>query len=336
VKAKKQRTEQNSQYYRQKWVEKRRELHRKKAARDKYVMKLKSEHKFKLWVQEQRENESEHKKSVFDKESAKKIEVEKDHKTFRQKVAKANAKIKENAEKKFSSTQKTLQDKLTAFSNDYTKKKNEEWTASEARGKTRAKMTTVRLNSEKAKGAYDSAVKDLGYADEMKTKYASEMNNKASVDKRAISEAAKQTSDEAGFKYKEAVTVMEERDAKMSKAKIAKAEAMKVKLMAEENANMHAAKREEEINKALPEAPKVDDSMNNNMQNVDADFLMRRQMKAMGRTMPPKLADPRKADPTLSTASAEVQHGARQLDPRPKTKSEAEEKVEAKSAPAMV
>merc|ERR1711865_225276 len=114
VKAKKQRTEQNSQYYRQKWVEKRRELHRKKSARDKYVSKLKSEHKFKLWVQEQRGNEAEHKKTVFDSESSKKIGAEKDHKAFRQKVAKANLKIKENAEKKFGSNQKTLQDKLSA------------------------------------------------------------------------------------------------------------------------------------------------------------------------------------------------------------------------------
>lgn len=329
VKAKKQRTDANKAYYRQKWVEKRRELDKKKVARDKYVAKLKSEHKFKLWVQEQRENESEHKKGVFDKESDKKIKIEKDHKAFRQKVAKANAKLKENAEKKFSAEQKTWQDKLTSAINEYTRTKNQAWTATEARQKTRTKMTTIRLNSEKAKTESDQAAKDQGYADEMKTKFASESNQKAAQDKKAVADAAKKTSEEAGFKLQEVTSVMEERDSKMSEAKIQKAEALKKKLLAEEKTAMHAAKKEEQINKAMPPPPEVADvTLDKGINNVDADFLMRRQMKEMGKTMPPKIANNKAADPVLSSASAQVQQGAGLPNPRPAETSEAEKEAQ--------
>jgi hypothetical protein len=82
VKAKKQRSTQNAAYYQKKWVEKTRELHRKKTARDKYVAKIKSEHKFKMWMQEQRENESNHKKAKFDRESGQKNQNRKGSQSF--------------------------------------------------------------------------------------------------------------------------------------------------------------------------------------------------------------------------------------------------------------
>jgi len=305
VKAKKERSDQNAAYYKQKWVEKTRELHRKKTARDKYVSKIKSEYKFKRWIQEQKENESSHKKSKFDQESAQKIKVEKDHKAFRVKVAAANAKIKENREKKFDAEQKTLQDKLTSAKNDYEKKKSEAYTAGEARQATRTKMTTIRLNSQAATEKSDEANKKFGYAEEMKTKFASESNQKASADKRAVRDAAKQTAKESEFKLKEILTVMDERDGKQSKAKLAVREALKVQEAAKEQADMHAAKRDEVVKEEPP--PKVDDVADQNG-NIDPNVMMKKQMEAMGRV----LSSPNKQfkEPSLSLASKSVQNGA--------------------------
>merc|ERR1711907_496019 len=63
--AKNKRSADNAAYYKQKWAEKKRELTRKKQSRDTYVKKLKNENKFKKWVQEQNENESGHKNTIY-------------------------------------------------------------------------------------------------------------------------------------------------------------------------------------------------------------------------------------------------------------------------------
>lgn len=302
VKAKKTRTTQNAAYYKQKWVEKTRELHRKKTSRDKFVTKIKSEYKFKLWMTEQRENEANQKKSKFDMETSQKVKVEKDHKAFRNKVMAANAKIKETREKKFDSEQKTWKDKLTAAVNEYNKKKAEAYTADEARKATRSKMTTIRLNGQAATEKSDEALQKLGYAEEMKTKFASENNQKAAADKKSVSDAAKQTSAESEFKLKEILAVMDERDGKLSKAKLAEQEALKAQEAIKEKVETHMAKRAEFVKPEPP--PKVEESAKDLM---DPAAVMKKQMEAMSRMMPAEAKSPAA---NLAMASETVKQGS--------------------------
>ena len=60
--------------------------HAEEAIRDTYVKKLKNENKFKKWVQEQNENESGHKNTIYTAEKNKKQTIEKKHKVQREKV----------------------------------------------------------------------------------------------------------------------------------------------------------------------------------------------------------------------------------------------------------
>merc|ERR1712005_90949 len=99
-------------------AEKKRELARKKQSRDTHVKKLKNENKFKKWVQEQNENESGHKNTIYTAEKNKKQTIEKKHKVQREKVYAANANIAAQAKK--------------------------------SREKARANMHTIRANSERA------------------------------------------------------------------------------------------------------------------------------------------------------------------------------------------
>merc|ERR1711988_1652881 len=139
-------------------------------------------------------------------------------------------------------------------------------------------------------------------------------NQKSAQDKKSLADAAKKTSQEAEFKLKEILGVMDERDTKMSKAKNEKALAMKKKLQAEEKAAMHKAQKEEEINKALPKPPEVSDITKS---KIDPNMMMKRQMKEMNRQFPHPAKDKKGADPDLSTASKAVQDGASEKDPRP-------------------
>lgn len=283
VSAKKTRSAQNSGYYKKKWVEKTRELQKKKMSRDKYVVKIKSEYKFKSWLQEQRHNEAHHKKSNYDKEVSQKTKVEKDHKIFRAKVAAANTKIKEAREKKFDSEQKTLQDKLMGATNDFNKKKEEATIATAARTSTRVKMSTVRLNSESAVEKKDEMNTKAGHASELKTKSASEVNNKAAIDAADRAQAAKEVASEAEHKLKEILAVMDERDAKMSKAKLAKQEALKLKEKLETETGEHMAKRDEMV-KEDPPPPLVDLAAEG--KQIDPAVMMKKQLEEMNRGVP--------------------------------------------------
>lgn len=283
VSAKKTRSAQNSGYYKKKWVEKTRELQKKKMSRDKYVVKIKSEYKFKSWLQEQRHNEAHHKKSNYDKEVSQKTKVEKDHKIFRAKVAAANTKIKETREKKFDSEQKTLQDKLMGATNDFNKKKEEATIATAARKSTRVKMSTVRLNSESAVEKKDEMNTKAGHASELKTKSASEVNNKAAIDAADRAQAAKEVASEAEHKLKEILAVMDERDAKMSKAKLAKQEALKLKEKLETETGEHMAKRDEMV-KEDPPPPLVDLAAEG--KQIDPAVMMKKQLEEMNRGVP--------------------------------------------------
>jgi len=305
VKAKKVRSAQNSAYYKAKWVEKTRELKKKKTSRDKFVHKIKSENKFKLWVTEQRENEGSHKKKRFDTEAGAKTKKEKDHKVFRSKVAAANAKIKETREKKFNAEQKTWEAKLTAAKNDYQKKKEEEKVATEARDSTRSKMTTIRLNSKAAAEKAASAQKAVGLANELKTKFSSEANQKAAQDKQALADAAKETASEADFKLKEILTTMTEKDKKQSQAKIKAQEALVLREKVQEQHDTHAATRDDVVRAEPP--PTVDEGSEMDKLSVDPADIMKAQMAEMKRSMP---LPPRRPSSALSAQSAMIQKGA--------------------------
>lgn len=210
-----------------------------------------------------------------------------------------------------------MQDKLTAAQNDYAKKTREARTAEEARRQTRTKMTTMRLNSQAATEKNDEAAKKLGFANEMKTKFASEANQKAAQDKQSVADAAKQTAKESEFKLKEVLTVMDERDGKQSKAKLAVKEALKVKELAQEKHDVHKAKQDQMVKPEPP--PKIESVAPDGKFNVDPQMMMRKQMAIMGRMMPSK-ADKKGTDPDMSSASAEVLKGASEQDPRGKVK----------------
>merc|ERR1711907_312284 len=160
----------------EKAAENKRERTRKKQSRDTYVKKLKNENKFKKWVQEQNENESGHKNTIYTAEKNKKQTIEKKHKVQREKVYAANANIAAQAKKKFEFEQSQLQAKLNAARADYTTKKNELVTAKESREKARANMHTIRANSERAVSLERAAQAQATAANELKTKFASESN----------------------------------------------------------------------------------------------------------------------------------------------------------------
>merc|ERR1711998_338880 len=203
---------------------------------------------------------------------------------FRAKVATANAKIKETREKKFDAEQKTLQNKLTAALNDYNKKKQDVVVATEARTATRVKMTTVRLNSEAATEKKEELNTKAGHATELKSKQSSEVNQKASQDASDQAASDKETASEAEHKLKEILSVMDERDAKMSQAKLAEQEALKVKESAETAVGTHKAKRDEMVKPEPP--PQLDDISADDKFQIDPALMMKKQMAAMGKSLP--------------------------------------------------
>lgn len=304
LKSKKERDAENKKYYAQKWKEKVRELKRKKDSRDVYVARLKSENKYKMWAKEQKENEFSYKTGMYNEEMARKVKTEKAHKAYRQKVSQATKKIKDNAIAKFESEQKTLQDKLAAASKDYTKSKDEAWAAEEVRGKARKKITTARMNNEKAQETADMKLKDQGQADELKTKFASESNQKAAQQKQSEADAAKKVSQESGYKLKEATSQMDEADKTMSQAKNNKAAKLNAKMVAEEKAALHKAQKEKEINKALPKAPEIVDitkAPNDKVFKgylVDPKMMIQKQQQEMESGDPENLAPPPPPPPT--------------------------------------
>lgn len=311
VAAKDARSAQNKAYYDLKWREKEKEMGRKKNARDVYVNKLKSENKFKKWVQEQNENESGHKKTIFEDEKAKKHTVESAHKVERKKVYAANANIVEQAKKKFEFEQTELQQKLDAAQTDYTEKKNELVTAKESTEKTKNSMSTLKANADRAKELEDNAKKRADASTEMKNKFASEANfatAKADADK--LDESVKSTA-EATFKYTAIITTVDEKDKIQDEKNAAVDAALKVKLAAEEAVADHKAKRA----LALEEANKPPDAIDSGpAAEMDPNTIMNQQMAAQKNMMPPP-ATSEYPMPKIADQTKPVQAGAGVEDP---------------------
>merc|ERR1719421_1475928 len=204
-----------------------------------YVKKLKNENKFKKWVQEQNENESGHKNTIYTAEKNKKQTIEKRHKVQREKVYAANANIAAQAKKKFEFEQSQLQAKLNSARADYTTKKNELVTAKESREKARANMHTIRANSERAVSLERAAQAQATAANELKTKFASESNYaQAKKEDDKLAQAKKATA-EAQFKYKAVIATMNKKDKVQSQKANEKATALKAKIVAEQNLANH-------------------------------------------------------------------------------------------------
>merc|ERR1712167_518502 len=278
--AKNKRSADNAAYYKQKWAEKKRELTRKKQSRDTYVKKLKNENKFKMWVQEQNENESGHKNTIYTAQKKKKQKVQ------REKVYAASANIAAQAKKRFEFEQSQLQAKLNAARADYTTKKNELVTAKESREKARANMHTIRANSERAVSLERAAQAQATAANELKTKFASESNYAQAKKQDGKLAQAKKATAEAQFKYKAVIATMNKKDKVQSQKANEKAAALKAKIVAEQNFANHKAKREMELEKAnKPPEVIVDASVPKDM---DPSKISRQQKDARANMLPPQ------------------------------------------------
>merc|ERR1711871_147043 len=153
--AKKERTAKNQKYYHQKWVEKTRELKRKKIRRDLFVVKLKKEQKHKAWVRRKNEDEIEKKNNMVNAEKrAKLAKVEKKQK-LKNKVALAKSKIKSNYKAKLMTKMKKLNDILVAKKADVKRKS----------------IAVKRANEmgNKAKQSMERSQKNAGVVNKMKT-----------------------------------------------------------------------------------------------------------------------------------------------------------------------
>jgi hypothetical protein len=311
IAAKHKRTEDNKAYYDQKWHEKKKEMGRKKSARDDYVKKLQTENKFKKWVQEQNENEGGHKAAIFEKEKSTKVKAEKAHKTQREKVYAANAKIIEEAKKKFDFEQQQLQLKVDAAKGEYTTKKNEVITAKEVRDKTRQSMHTIRANEERSVDLEAAAKTKADAANEMKTKFASETNDAAAKKEDELLKAAQTSTSEAQFKYKAILATMDEKDKVQTEKVNAEAAALKLKLEAEKEAADHKATKAEVLEKAATPPGAIPDTA---PKELTVENVMREQLAARDAMLPP----PTQANypiPKVSQASKDVQAGAAVPDP---------------------
>jgi len=316
--AKNKRSADNAAYYKQKWAEKKRELTRKKQSRDTYVKKLKNENKFKKWVQEQNENESGHKNTIYTAEKNKKQTIEKKHKVQREKVYAANANIAAQAKKKFEFEQSQLQAKLNAARADYTTKKNELVTAKESREKARANMHTIRANSERAVSLERAAQAQATAANELKTKFASESNYaQAKKEDDKLAQAKKATA-EAQFKYKAVIATMNKKDKVQSQKANEKATALKAKIVAEQNLANHKAKREMELEKANKPPEVIADA--SVPKDMDPSKISRQQKDARANMLPPQTRSNRYQKARLANQRAGIQAGASVMDPAGKKK----------------
>lgn len=309
--AKDARSAQNKRYYDLKWREKEKEMSRKKNARDVYVNKLKSENKFKKWVQEQNENESGHKKTIFEDEKAKKHTIESAHKVQRKKVYASNANVVEQAKKKFEFEQTELQQKLDAAQTEYTTKKNELVAAKESTEKSKASMATLKGNSDRAAQLETQAKTRADASHEQKNKFASEANfamAKADADK--LDEAVKSTAT-ANFQFNAIIATVDEKDKVQDEKNAAVDAALKAKLLAEEAVAEHKAKRALE----LEEANKPPDAIESGpAAEMDPNTIMIQQTAAQKNMMPaPAVSE--FPQPKLENQEQAVQTGAGTPDP---------------------
>jgi len=314
IAAKTKRTEENKAYYDQKWHEKKKEMGRKKGARDKYVTKLKSENKFKKWVQEQNQNEAGHKSAIFEKEKSVKVKNEKAHKLQREKVYAANKKIIEQARKKFEFEQQQLGLKVDAASGDYTTKKNEVVTSKEVRDKTRASMSTIRANQERAVDLEAAAKTKVDAADLQKSKFPSETNDISAKKEAELLKSAVTATAAAQFKYKSIIATMDEKDKLLSEKVNSEAAALKLKLESEKAAADHKATKAEVLENAANPPGAIQDTAPKEM-NVAT--VMKEQLAARDAMLPPPTQS-NYPTPKVSQASKEVQAGASVPDPAKK------------------
>lgn len=315
--AKNKRSADNAAYYKQKWDEKKRELQRKKSARDTYVKKLKNESKFKKWVQEQNENESGHKNAIYTAEKNKKQTIEKKHKVNREKVFAANANIAAQAKKKFEFEQQQLQAKLNSARADYTTKKNELVTAKESREKARANMHTIRANSERAVQLERSAQTKATAANELKTKFASESNYAQAKREQGNLNQAKKSTAEAQFKYKAVIATMNQKDKIQSRKANEEKAALAKKITAEAAYNTHKAKREMVLERANKPPEVIADA--SIPKDMDPSKIAQQQKDARANMLPPK-GSAKYSRKGLHTAKPVVQEGAAVMDPAGKKK----------------
>jgi len=310
--AKDKRSADNAAYYATKWNEKKKELGRKKEARDTYVKKLQAENKFKKWVQEQNENESGHKRTIYENEKGKKETIERAHKVQREKVYAANANIVAQTKKKFEFEQSQLQAKLDAAAGDYSSKKNELVTAKEVRQKARASMHTVRANSERAVELETAQAAKSKAADEQRAQFASQTNFAAAQLEQEKLEAAKKSTAEAQFKYKASITTMDEKDKIQSQKENAEAEALKNKQEAENKVADHKAKRQLVLEQASKPPSEIEDQ--SPPADMDPMRIMRKQQAARQKMLSPAQATPY-PKPRVDLAGKEVEAGAGVPDP---------------------
>jgi len=311
VAAKNQRSADNKAYYNRKWKEKEGELTRKKNARDTYVHKLKAENKFKKWVQEQNENESGHKKTIFEDEKGKKHAIETAHKVQRKKVYAANSNVVEQAKKKFEFEQTELQKKLDAAASDYTTKKNELVAAKESREKTRASMSTLRANAERAKELEGAAKSKADKSEALKAQFASEANFAAAKSDADALDVTVKASAESNFKYTAVISTMNEKDKIQDEKDAAVATALKAKLAAEEAVTEHKAKRALEIEEANKPPDVIDSGPASEM---DPNTIMNQQMQQRNNMLPaPAVSE--FPTPKIEDQDKQVQEGAGVQDP---------------------
>jgi len=315
--AKNKRSADNAAYYKQKWDEKKKELGRKKSSRDTYVKKLKNENKFKKWVQEQNENESGHKNTIYMAERNKKQTIEKKHKVTREKVYAANANIVAQAKKKFEFEQTQLQKKLNSARADYTTKKNELVTAKESREKARANMHTIRANSERAVDLEKVAQGKATAANELKTKFASESNYAQSKNEESKLSQAKKSTAEAQFKYKAVIATMNQKDKVQSQKANSEKTALAAKIQAEQKVAEHKAKRELVLEKASKPPQVIADA--GIPGDMDPAKISRQQKDARGKMMPPAQMSKFQKQ-RMQAAVAGVEAGASVMDPAGKKK----------------
>merc|ERR1711861_7879 len=242
------------------------------------------------WVQEQNENESGHKNTIYTAEKNKKQTIEKKHKVQREKVYAANANIAAQAKKKFEFEQSQLQAKLNAARADYTTKKNELVTAKESREKARATA-----------------------ANELKTKFASESNYaQAKKEDDKLAQAKKATA-EAQFKYKAVIATMNKKDKVQSQKANEKATALKAKIVAEQNLANHKAKRGMELEKANKPPEVIADA--SVPKDMDPSKISRQQKDARANMLPPQTRSNRYQKARLANQRAGIQAGASVMDP---------------------
>jgi len=230
---------QNQKYFATKWKSTKKELDRKKAARNKFVHELNVKDKHAAWVRRKSQDEKDRKAAKVKAAKFKRKTERASKREKKAKVLRKKAYVEKQHKRKFGGQQAQLNRKLVAKSADELKAKKGVKKAKEKVSKEKANSKRISINKTYANKAKVSAAKALGKKKAALSSLASELNNKRVASAASFLRHRVTKVREVGFKIKASANRRKTYAKQYAAAKMLAKKAAAAKLKAKKAALYH-------------------------------------------------------------------------------------------------